>query len=347
MQWLKQKNRRTYTGIVWLFCITCLGLSCKNPLRKLEKETILKRMAELRSFSGKYIETGVAEVPLETEIRAQTNPVAVLARTVSKGRFEGAVLQYANGTLQMYFPKSGFGIRYRNVPELQAADQLLWLEREYDWHIDHYEIAQLSDGNIAGHETKGISYAPNAAFSAGPFHYTWNVQVEPTFAFALKTSMQSGSAETYSLEFKQIEFQKTFSKSDLEFRFPGGATVAEYDLASRNYTLQQARASANFKIKLPKDAADFPLKKIVRVQGLIPAFTFFYESSPYQTYYTQVRDYGLNLVPARGVTIMAKRKYRVNFAGALKSIFFLENGVYHTVVSSRPLSEVLQWLDAN
>jgi hypothetical protein len=53
----------------------------------------------------------------------------------------------------------------------------------------------------------------------------------------------------------------------------------------------------------------------------------------------------LNLVPERGLIIDGKRKYRVNFAGAFRSVYFLEKGVYHTVVSSKPLSELLAWLE--
>jgi hypothetical protein len=35
--------------------------------------------------------------------------------------------------------------------------------------------------------------------------------------------------------------------------------------------------------------------------------------------------------------IAGKRKYRVNFSGAFRSVYFLEKGVYHAVVSSHPL----------
>lgn len=325
------------------------AIACSNPIRKLEKETILKRMATLKSFSGVYSETGIAGGALETRMAARTAPLAILAKTISRGPSEGSVLSYASGTLAMYFPQSAFGIRYRHVPELSGAEQLRWLELEYDWHLAHYDIRQLEDSRIAGFDTKGILYSPNTAFAASPFSHEWRAAVEPEYAFALQNTMLKGGKEKYRITFTEIEFQKPLTDSDLAFKFPAGTTVAEYDLNGKNYSVKAANATANFKLTPPKDAADFPLKKIIRAQGIIPAFTLYYENLPYQTYYTQVKDYGLKLIPERGLVIdggtTRGRKYRVNFAGAFRSVYFLEKGVYHTVVSSLPLSELLEWLE--
>lgn len=326
--------------------IMLLLFACSNPIRKLEKETILKRMATLNSFSGVYIETGVAADPQETQIAARNNPFAVYAKNLSKGAASGSVLHYAAGTLSTYYPRSAFGIRYRNVPEIPASEQTRWLEAEYDWHIQNYDIKQLGDDRIAGFETKGVQYTPNADFSSSPFSFEWQASVEPNYAFALQTVMYNkGGNERYRIRFREIEFQKNLTQKDLQFSFPGGTTVAEYDLAGKNFTYAQAAAVANFKLTQPRPTNDFTLKKIIRVQGIIPAFTLYYENMPYQTYYTQVKDYGLNLVPDRGLIIEGRRKYRVNFSGAFRSAYFLENGVYHAVVSSKPLSDLLAWLE--
>lgn len=331
---------------IWLAAI--LLVSCSNPLRKLEKETILKRMATLNSFAGVYTETGIAATPQETAIMVRANPFAVYAKNISKDAAGGSVLHYASGTLSSYFPKAAFGVRYRHVPELSAADQTRWLESEYDWHIDHYDIKQLADDRIAGFETKGVQYTPNAGFAASPFSFEWHAAVEPNYAFALQTIMYNKQGrEQYKIRFREIEFQKNLTEKDLQFAFPAGTTIAEYDLAGKNYSFAEAGKTANFRLAQPKTLADFPLKKIIRVQGIIPAFTLYYESLPYQTYYTQVKDYGLNLVPERGLIIDGKRKYRVNFSGAFRSVYFLERGVYHTVVSSKPLSELVSWLEGN
>ncbi|MFO1471961.1 MAG: hypothetical protein U1F27_13110 [Turneriella sp.] len=329
----------------FFWCVAIVALSCSNPIRKLEKETILKRMAALKTFSGVYSETGIAGKALDTRIAVRTAPLTILAKSVSPGPSEGSVMSYADGQLAMYFPKSAFGIRYRHVPELSGNEQVRWLELEYDWHIAHYDIRQLEDSHIAGFDAKGILYTPNAAFAASPFSHEWRAAVEPEYAFALQNTMLRDGKEKYRITFKEVEFQKSLTDNDLAFKFPAGTTIAEYDLNSKNYSLKAANATANFRLTPPKDAADFPLKKIIRVQGIIPAFTLYYENLPYQTYYTQVKDYGLNLIPERGLVIEARRKYRVNFAGAFRSLYFLEKGVYHTVVSSRPLSEVLEWLE--
>lgn len=333
--------------VALLSSLTITAAACSNPLRKLEKENILKRMVSLNSFAGIYTETGVALKPQETKILARRYPAAIFAQVISDGPAKGSLLHYSGNTLSVYYPKAKFGIRYRHVPELSDAQQIQWIEQEYDWHLKNYDIALLEDESVAGFSTKNIVYSPNETFSKSPFSFQWQAFVEPEYAFAVKTRMVRDGNEKYRIEFKHVEFQKAFSDKELAFRFPAGATVAEYDMAGKNYSLKAANAGSNFRIQLPKTSENFPLKKIIRVEGIIPAYTAYFENLPYQTYYTQVKDYGLNLIPPRGVVIENRRKYRVNFAGAFKSIYFLEKGVYHTIVSSRPLSEVLSWLEEN
>jgi hypothetical protein len=328
--------------------VLCLAPACKNPVRELERKTILKRMWSLASFSGVYTETGIGSKPQSTKILWRAEPPAVLATAINNGD----VLHYASGTLSTYYPKTAFGIRYRNLTELKAADQMLWIENEYDWHVAHYDINQLEDSAVAGFSTTGVRYFPNAEFSASPFSFEWRAAVEADYAFALETAMYKAGTEKYRIRFDRMEFQKHLHDTDFAFRYPPGTTIAEYDFADKPVTLAGAQASANFRFALPPGNEQFVLKKIIRAKGIIPAFTAYFEKLPYQTYYTQVRDYGLKLVPERGLVLTGvkgkralPRSYHVNFAGAFRSVWFLEKGVYHTTVTSMPLSEVLEWLD--
>lgn len=321
---------------------------CKNPVRQLERKTILKRMWSLASFAGTYTETGVAEKPQTTQISWRAEPAAVMTRATQTGD----MLHYMQGTLSTYFPKTAFGIRYRNLRELTPAEQMQWLEREYDWHVAHYDINQIDDGTVAGQKTTGVRYFPNAEFVRSPFSFEWRAAVQADYAFALETAMYKEASEKYRIRFDRIEFQKPLSDNDFAFRYPAGTTIAEYDFADKAVSLSAAKAAANFSFNLPQESDEFKLSKIIRAKGIIPAFTAYYEKLPYQTYYTQVRDYGLKLVPERGLVLTGSkanrahpRSYHVNFGGAFRSVWFLEKGVYHTVVTSMPLSDVLEWLD--
>lgn len=336
------------TGLA--LCILLTGAGCTNPVRQLERKTILRRMWSLASFAGTYTETGVAARPQTTQISWRAEPAAVMTSAAQTGD----TLHYAKGTLSTYFPKTAFGIRYRNLRELTAAEQMQWLEREYDWHVAHYDINQIDDSLVAGQKTTGVRYFPNADFAKSPFSFEWRAAVQADYAFALETAMYNKEgSEKYRIRFDRVEFQKPLSDSDFVFRYPAGTTIAEYDFADKPVSPSAAKAAANFNFRLPQESEIFRFSKIIRAKGIIPAFTAYYEQLPYQTYYTQVRDYGLKLVPERGLVIEGKkrkrtgaRKYRVNFAGAFRSVWFLEGGVYHTIVTSMPLSEVLEWLDA-
>lgn len=329
------------TGSVLLFVI-----NCKNPVRALERKTILKRMWSLTGLKGVYTETGISATPQQTELFWRAEPPTVFARVISPGSAKGNVLHYSAGTLSLYFPKSSFGIRYLKVPEISAPQQMRWLETEYDWHVAHYDIAQIDDGAVAGYPTTGVRYVPNAAFSPSPFSHEWRAAVYAEFAFALETAAYRDGTEKYRLRFDRAEFMPTLTDTDFAFRFPAGTTVGEYNLAGRDLSIAEARSGANFPLGIPSTTSTgFTLRRVVRAKGLIPAYTLYFEDLPYQTFYTQVKDYGLKLVPEQGLKLVGKRDYRVQFAGSFRSVWFREKGVYHTVVSSRPLSEVLEWLE--
>ncbi|MFZ5629965.1 MAG: hypothetical protein ACOY5B_12605 [Spirochaetota bacterium] len=335
--------------IIMTVAACCATLSffagCKNPVRALERKTILKRMWSLTSLTGVYTETGIANEPQQTEIFWRAEPPAVLARVISPAQNKGNLLHYTAGTLSLYFPRTSFGIRYSHVPELDATRQAQWLESEYDWHVAHYDITQIDDGAVAGYPTVGVRYVPNTTFALSPFSHEWRAAVYGEFAFALETTAYRAGREVYRLRFDRAEFQPAVNSQISAFRFPAGTTLGEYEFAGNNLTPAAAKAGANFALRIPQPREGFALNRIVRAKGLIPAYTLYFENLPYQTFYTQVRDYGLKLVPEQGLRIAGKRQYHVQFAGSFRTIWFLEKNVYHTIVSSRPLSEVLTWLE--
>ena len=302
---------------------------------------------ELQGWIRDQLARQFGETGRDWRVAWQAEPPAVLARVVSPGKPQGSLLHYAAGTLSLYFPKSMFGIRYRHVPEISSQQQMRWLESEYDWHVARYDITQIDDGAVAGYPTVGVRYMPNTTFAASPFSHEWRAAVYGEFAFALETAAYRSGREVYRLRFDRAHFMPALDSQNFAFRFPSGTTLGEYDLAGNNLTPAAAKAGANFALRIPEPREGFALNRIVRGNGLIPAYTLYFENLPYQTFYTQVRDYGLKLVPEQGLKVAGKRQYRVQFAGSFRSVWYLEKGVYHTVVSSRPLSEVLEWLEGH
>lgn len=318
---------------------------CSNPLRKLERETILKRAAKVDNFRGRYTETGTADLPLQISVAASRNPPQLLSKVISRGTASGATLHYEKNTLSLYYPQSTFGIRFRNLTAPTADQEIRFMENEYDWHVRHYDIRQSADSQLAGIKTRGLVYTPKGEFAASPYLFQWQTQVVEEFAFPVKNEMFSNERLLYAIEFNEILFNAP--AGDYKFSFPAGATIAEYDLAATGLTIAQAKKGANFYLVIPPEGENLRLKKIIRVKGIIPAYSLIFEQMPYLTTYTQVKDYGLKLVPEVGLKISGKHGYRVTFGGAFKTVNFMLKGVYHTVVSNLPLSEILAWLDAS
>ncbi len=327
-----------------MILVVILLAQCSNPLRKLERETILKRAAKVENFRGRYTETGTADLPLQISVAASRNPPQLLSKVISRGSASGATLHYEKNTLSLYYPQSTFGIRFRNLPAPTAEQEIRFMENEYDWHVQHYDIKQSADSQVAGIKTRGLVYTPKGEFAASPYLFQWQTQVAEDFAFPLKNEMFKSGRQLYAIEFTDIAFNAP--AGDFNFSFPVGATIAEYDLASTGLTIVQAKKGANFTLVIPAESENIRLKKIIRVKGIIPAYSLIFEQMPYLTTYTQVKDYGLKLVPEVGLKISGKREYRITFGGTFKTVNFMNRGVYNTVVSNLPLSEILEWLDA-
>lgn len=323
----------------------CALLSCSNAMRKLERETIIRRNANLQSFTGSYRETGLGKSIASTSIIYRREGAAVKAER-SYNKKAVAVLSAAAGQLAVYYPTSTFAIRYRNLPSASAAQELQFLENEYDWHVAHYDIVQTESLQVAGRKTLGIRYTPKAEFAADPFLYTWRAQVDEEFAFPLANTMQKNDTELYSVIFDSVNFNSVAGDAKISAKLPAGATVAEYDYAGKNFSFAEASAQANFALVKPLPLAQQNFDRIIRVAGIIPAFTFVSAQMPYITLYSQVKDYGLKLIPEEGLSIAGKHRYRVSFFGAFKTIWFMRGTIYHTIVSNRPLSELLTWLDS-
>lgn len=88
------KRKALLVGAIGLFAAAGFVTGCKNPVRALERKTILKRIWSLTSLMGVYSETGIAAQPQRTENYWRAEPAAVLARVVSPGPAKGSVLHY-------------------------------------------------------------------------------------------------------------------------------------------------------------------------------------------------------------------------------------------------------------
>lgn len=333
-------SRRTF----FLFGAILL-LSCSNAIRKLERETIIKRSANLSGFTGTYRESGLRGDEATTRISYRRNPAELYALR-SYGKKTVSWLSASPGKLIIFYPKSSFGIRYSNLPVASAAHELQYLENEYDWHVAHYDIAQTENRQLAGRKAIGIRYSPKTQFSNEPFLFTWQAFADEEFAFPLMNTMLRNGETLYAVAFDKIEFNPPALPQIAEKpQLPRRATLAEYDYGGRNYSFAEAKAQANFALRMPKPIAGTEFNRIIRVAGIIPAFTFVAAEMPYITMYSQIRDYGLALIPEEGLKLQSRREYRVSFFGAFKTVWFKQAGIYHTIVSNRPLSEILTWLD--
>lgn len=336
--------------------------SCAAPLKKVQKEYIFRNIAKVSSYQGVYRETGVATRAVETKIAwsAEGNRFQALV-TDGPRKLKGSVVSFDGSNLAVYYPATRFGYVFKNLEPVNVDEQLAYLNENYDWHLNTYHTIVGENTSLAGHPATRLTYQPKQPRQ--PYLYTWKILAHRDYSFPLSLSRyptSTGAAKStetgvanknqadYEFVYKSIQFNKVPADFEFGYRFPGGATVGRWNLKSAAYTPAQARKYANFRLTLPAgDFADTPLKKIVRVAGVVPGFTAYYRQGPWLAFYSQIKDYGLPLIPIRGIKKATKTgDVYVNYFGPFTSVYFKRAGVHHTLLSNRPLNEVLESLEA-
>ena len=322
-----------------LFLALSSAPGAQQVIFDIQKEVILKRNARIHSYSGSMKETGTlkGKKGLSYKVSFQ-RPYSYYSEVTSKGAFKGSVYCYDGKTLKVYFPEKKFGYTYENLKPLSIKEAISHTKKNFEWHVKNYRVKLGKVRKVAGKNSLNLIYTPR---SNKPFWYTFSAWAYEYYAFPLKVEYQTPVPASY--EFTRIAFNRKIDKNIFTFKFPEGAAIARYNFDSKNYTLKQARAEANYPMNLPVEKKmGMKLKKLVKADGFIPAFTAYYKSSPYEMYISTVRDYGIKIVPDRGVKMKGKTSYFVNFMGVYTTVIFLYKGVYYTVVSNLPYQKILE-----
>ena len=321
---------------LFAFIITTSG--CANPFRQIQRKIIVNRADRLQSFTGTLTETGTFKEKIVSEIKYQ-KPDMFYAKTISGGSFKGSIFAFAGKTLKVYYPVTKFGYQYSNVKPATRQEIITHMRKDFDWHMRIYDPSMGRTKRIAGYPGLQLRYRPRRS---GNFVFTWYSWVYEKYSFPLKVSFKKGK-QNFTATYSDLKFNPKLTKEDFSFKYPADATVAKYNLADKGISKAQLKEWANFPVALPAKTA-FKVKqaKIIKVAGLVPGFTVYYESSPYVLYVSMVKDYGIPVVPLRGIKVKGKKHtYYLNFAGAFTSVYFKRAGTHYTVMANMPYTELL------
>ena len=325
--------------------ISMLSLQCSEKLLQVQKEIVVQRAAKLKSYHGVITERDSYNQDIKSEVWYRQSDFSFFAKVLSPRGFIGDSIMVHKGRTRIYFANARFGLEFYGDNFVPEAGQVLnYLEKEFDWHVKHYNVSTGERSELAGIPVVELQYQPKEEFVGKIFIGTWRTRVFENYSFPMSVELMNMPQvdKGYSFAFEKVEFNLDYDDEAFQFQFPRGTTIGYYNLGQAAISESAAKSRANFRLQFPGfEKLNVKRQGIYPAQGLIPAFTTVYRNNAEFIYFNAVRDYQLNLANPRGLKIKGKFEYNVQFAGFIKSIFWKDGATLYTVVSNLPLSDLI------
>jgi outer membrane lipoprotein-sorting protein len=322
-----------------------LSTACHGYIREVQQEYILSHLDKLHTYEGTMVESGALAdgAELTSEISYQ-RPNEYLIRVTSPEKHKGSVFYFDGTNLLMYYPMTKFAIEYKNVLPLSEDDGRKLLRDQFDWNMDHYHYEITRTGSVAGFKTEQMEFKakdPKAIFASG------STQIYDPISFPMSGIFRWKNGGEYSFRFTKFRFNESNIKIAKPV-VPSDVTYSRWDMNSKSFTLAEMKAASNFKCKLPSDLAgslprQMSLRKIIRQEGMVPAFTLLYEKKPYFLNLTVFKDYGISGIPeGRGLPLKTGKKGALITGPHSTFYSFVSGGTQYILVGNLPFEEILE-----
>ncbi len=332
---MKSRKFLVFCSIPLVF-LASQSLLCQT-FRNIQRGIVVDRALRLSSFEGDLTETGtLPKGTLEYKIFFK-RPGFLRSEIVAPASHRGILSVYADNTLYSYFPSTKFGYVYANIPPQSPAEEQRLMLWNFDRAFEIYEPRIGNRFNIAGHSGTEVSYP---ARRQRRFVFNARAYIHEPFSFPLKSQLLVRGGPVYDATYSRVVFNRNIPDETFQFKFPEGTTVARYDLGGPSVTAADLQAALP-RGKAPAALWNIPLTKIVRVDGVVPGFALLYRKSPFTITFSMVKDFGIELIPPRGMRVSGKRPYLVNFFGTSALVYFLADDVHYLLAGNVPYEELL------
>jgi outer membrane lipoprotein-sorting protein len=303
---------------------------------------IQRNQARLQSYQGVLVERGlIPEGDLTSEMTFE-RPDRLVTRVKSPEPYRGTTFISKDDTLLLHWPQVGYAIRIDHLPHLQPQDYKQLVTDAYWYGIHAYDGELGDNGQVAGHPTVGVRYS--AKESDNPNRRS-SYQVYDRYSLPLAGEIRFAGNKDYAFRYESLSINPAIEESVFDLSLPPATLVTHWDLAGPNVELDQAKARANFSLRVPaQPPAGYALERLVQVDGPVPAFTFVYRKGIHYVLLTEYKDLGLRLAAAEaGVPLPAGSHHGKLLPGPLASTFtYEEAGIRYQVFANLPFEELLK-----
>lgn len=337
-------NHRFARRLLPLAIVLCLT-ACTDLFAQAISDQVVNNLLALESYRAQITETGLVQTDPKAKVVRKVvyqKPWKVRAETLEPQTRAGDLFIYDGETMVFWYPNEMFGIRVRGLespPVPQIRDHVESLTR---YNMKNYAWQMREPLKIAGYEATPWKAVPMEKLD---YLYPYTSAVYNRYSLPLKVEITTPKGDPwYRMEFEKAGFDVAVDPGDFTFEFPRNAVVFEWDHRDEGITIDEAKASMNFDVRLPEYLPPgVERKKIIRSRHCLPMISLIMGRDASYLSLTQNRAAGETPAEMLGKRIrIGDRDGYLNFSGGFASVMWTQGNTQLTLVGNYPYPELIK-----
>jgi outer membrane lipoprotein-sorting protein len=320
-----------YVTLAGSLAILVLVAGCTQVWAGGIAKKIANGLASIKSYQGVTVEKGVGVEVQRSVLYAR--PWQVRVETLTPGPHAGELFVYDGNTMTLWYPQQLFGVRIHNARPPSAAEALHHIQRLTKVNLDAYTFAlQDENAHVAGQRALEWNVRPARRAPYRMQHRVWNH--DPS-TLPLKMEFKQDGNPWYGFELQELRFDVAIPENAFTFTFPKKAVVFEWDLDAPGISLDEARDSMNFTVKVPSRLpAGHQIQKIVKSPHCLPMILMTMDHDGTMLSLIESRFAGEALHPVGIDITIGNVPATLSFLGAFTVITWVSDGTLLTLTSN-------------
>lgn len=316
--------------------------ACTDVWARGAAHQVADGLDKIRTYQGVTVEQGLGDGAEVVRRVTYAKPWMLRVETLAPAAHAGETFAYDGDTVTLWWPKELVAVRLRGVRGSDRTAVLAHLERIARASLQRYTFEYRGEAAvIANRRTEEWRLRPA---KRGPFaleHRVWNdgkttLPLKMTFPTAIK-----GAPPWYAYEFKELAFDVPVAPETFTVALPENAVIFEWDLSGPGITLDEARRTMNFEVRVPtKLPKGLALARAARSTGL-PLLALAYEQGATRVWLTEAKATGLAPRPLGKAVLVGGQPATLTFLGPWATVTWDQAGTALSLTGNLPFPDLL------
>jgi len=316
--------------------------ACTSIWAQAISKRVMDDLLSIQSYRARIVERGMipgdADAKLVREVTYQ-KLWKVRSEVKEPVELAGQVAVFDGDTAIFWWPSQLFGIRVRGLPVPSEKEARRHAERVTKEALREYAFSMDGQFVLAGQPAARWKVIP---LKRGPFRFPHDSWVHERYSFPLKLAYYDEERLWYGMEFESLEFGVPAASDAFTLQFPPNAVVFDWDFSAPGISMEEARRTMNFKVRVPKKLPEgHEVRKIVRGQHCLPMVTLLMDRDGTWISLAESRAMGgMEIATGKKLKVGEEEAY-LNFLGYDTVVSWSKGGTYLTLITNLPFQDAL------